>query len=50
MKLKQGKKFSISKRARQKELKNANNKQENLEKLKPIKRDINISETITVRN
>ncbi len=37
------------KRARQKELKNSNIKEENLEKLKPIKRDINIPETITVR-
>ena len=36
------------KRARQKELKNAN-KEENKENLKPIKRDINIPETITVR-
>ena len=36
------------KRARQKELKNAN-KDENKENLKPIKRDINIPEAITVR-
>ena len=36
------------KRARQKELKNAN-KDENQENLKPIKRDINIPEAITVR-
>ncbi len=36
------------KRARQKELKNSN-KQESQESLKPIKRDINIPETITVR-
>ena len=36
------------KRARQKELKNAN-KDENNENLKPIKRDINIPEAITVR-
>ena len=36
------------KRARQKELKNAN-KDENRENLKPIKRDINIPEAITVR-
>jgi len=37
------------KRARQKELKNSNNKEENKESLKPIKRDINIPESITVR-
>ncbi len=37
------------KRARQKELKNSNNKEENLENLKPVKRDVNIPETITVR-
>ena len=37
------------KRARQKELKNANNKVEDKENLKPIKRDINIPESITVR-
>ncbi len=36
------------KRARQKELKNAN-KDENKENLKPIKRDVNIPEAITVR-
>ena len=36
------------KRARQKELKNAN-KEEDKEKLKPVKRDINIPEAITVR-
>ena len=36
------------KRARQKELKN-NNNQENKENLKPIKRDVNIPEAITVR-
>ncbi|MDC3087749.1 translation initiation factor IF-2 [Candidatus Pelagibacter sp.] len=36
------------KRARQKELKNVN-KEENKENLKPIKRDINIPEAITVR-
>ena len=36
------------KRARQKELKNAN-KDDNKENLKPIKRDVNIPETITVR-
>ena len=36
------------KRARQKELKNAN-KDENKESLKPIKRDVNIPEAITVR-
>jgi len=36
------------KRARQKELKNAN-KEDNKENLKPIKRDINIPEAITVR-
>ena len=36
------------KRARQKELKNTN-KEENKENLKPIKRDINIPEAITVR-
>ena len=37
------------KRARQKELKSANNKEENKENLKPVKRDINIPEAITVR-
>ena len=36
------------KRARQKELKNAN-KDENKENLKPIKRDVNIPEAITVK-
>ena len=36
------------KRARQKELKNSN-KEDNKENLKPIKRDINIPEAITVR-
>ena len=37
------------KRARQKELKNAEKKEEDRENLKNIKRDINIPETITVR-
>ena len=37
------------KRARQKELKNVNNKEDNKENLKPIKRDIDIPEAITVR-
>ena len=37
------------KRARQKELKNSAIKEDNKESLKPIKRDVNIPETITVR-
>ena len=48
MKLKQEKSLASVKRAREKEQKNLN-KDENKENLKPIKRDINIPEAITVR-
>ena len=48
MKLKQEKKLASVKRARQKENKNLT-KKETQESLKPVKRDINIPEAITVR-